>query len=801
MTQQHSRLTFIHIGLCALLAVLANPVFGQSSESEHKDDAAPIVVMNQDSALSAVLLDAYQALGADYEPRTEHILENGIPSYINRLVLEDSPYLLQHAHNPVNWFAWGDEAFAAAIDQDKPIFLSIGYATCHWCHVMERESFENEAIAAFMNDHFISIKVDREQLPDIDALYMKAAQMITGRGGWPMSSFLDSEGRTFFGGTYFAPDQFTQLIERVSTLWVDEREELSSQAIQIAEALSEANELVQSAERVKAEHIDGAVQVALNRFDDIKGGFGPAPKFPQEPLLHFLLNQAARKSDTQALEAANFSLMQMAAGGIHDQVGGGFHRYAVDNEWIVPHFEKMLYNQGSLARNYTQAYNLTSDAEHERTARRLLDYVIREMTNEEGLFYSATDADSDGGEGRFFTWTPEELESVLGEDDGNTAATIWGVNYIGHLESRSILHQWASSEELAEELDMSIPELRAKRDELAQKLYDHRVSRIPPLRDEKIITAWNGLMITAFAEAATLLDEERYEEVAVSALNQLWNSATKDTGGLWRTQFRNQTSIDGRQQDYAYLIEAMLSVYDLTNEKQWLERSEVLTEYMIEHFWDKDVGGFFMSYAESEASRLVVRPKDLFDGSMPSGNAVAMHVLSKLVKRSDNLKFDEYATKLIAYYAGTITQQPGGQFYLLSGISDHLQGETGPVQYGARGKVRARATLHADNEVHVQIDVKDGWHINSDKPYQDYLIPTSLSNAQGDPLTNVAYPQPIERQLGFERSVLSLFENSITLRTNVAGNESSMKIQARLQACSDEVCLPPETITLPVLSQ
>jgi len=346
--------------LLVCIAFLAGTAIAQSSEDQHSSQSVPIVAMDQDPRLSAVLVDAYKRLDRNYQPRTEHFLTDGTPTYINRLIMEESPYLLQHAHNPVNWYAWGDEAFATAVEEDKPIFLSIGYATCHWCHVMERESFENEAIAALMNEHFISIKVDREQLPDIDAFYMKAVQMISGGGGWPMSSFLDSEGRTFFGGTYFTPSQFTQLINRVSGLWVDNRDDLLSQATQIAEALSKANELVQSAERVQAKHFDGAVLTALSQYDDVQGGFGHAPKFPQEPMLHYLLNQAARKPESGALEAANYTLLKMAAGGIHDQVGGGFHRYAVDNEWTVPHFEKMLYNQGSLARNYAATWKIAA---------------------------------------------------------------------------------------------------------------------------------------------------------------------------------------------------------------------------------------------------------------------------------------------------------------------------------------------------------------------------------------------------------------------------------------------------------
>ncbi len=381
-----------------LLMLLASASLGSAAFAQ---SSTTVIAMNTDPALTHTLLKAFEAMGDGYAPRTTHFLDDGRPRYINRLIREDSPYLLQHAHNPVNWYPWGEEAFNTAKHQDKPVFLSIGYATCHWCHVMERESFEDEAIAVLMNENFISIKVDREQLPDVDALYMNAVLMMNGSGGWPMSSFLDTDGRTFYGGTYFQPDQFSSLLQRVSTLWEDNQSSLLDQAARIADALKQANHLADTATDVGARQIDAAMETALNQFDDFQGGFGDAPKFPQESLLHFLLDQAERSDNADALNAAHFSLQRMAAGGIHDQIGGGFHRYSVDNDWLVPHFEKMLYNQGSLARNYTQAYRLTGDEDHARTARRILDYVLRDMRSEDGLFYSATDADSDGGEGRF----------------------------------------------------------------------------------------------------------------------------------------------------------------------------------------------------------------------------------------------------------------------------------------------------------------------------------------------------------------------------------------------------------------
>ena len=763
----------------------------------HAQSATQVIAMNTtDPALARALLSAFENKDDSYTPRTEHFLVDGRPKYINRLIREDSPYLLQHAHNPVNWYPWGEEAFNTAKRQNKPVFLSIGYATCHWCHVMERESFESEAIAALMNESFISIKVDREQLPDIDALYMNAVMLMNGSGGWPMSSFLDTDGRTFYGGTYFQPDHFTSLLKRIRTLWITNQPILLDQAVQIADALKQANDLSATAMQVGARQIDTAVAAALNRFDDFQGGFGDAPKFPQESLLFFLLDHAERSGNADALNAAHFSLQRMAAGGIHDQIGGGFHRYSVDNDWLVPHFEKMLYNQGSLARNYTQAYRLTGDEDHARTARRILDHVLRDMRSDDGLFYSATDADSDGGEGRFFTWTPAELVEVLGRKEAEVAGKIWGVIQSGHLEERSILHRPLSIEELAAILETDAASLYAERDQLGDKLFTHRQMRVPPLRDEKIITAWNGLMITALAEAFDSLGDKRYQGAAVEAAENLWKSARPAPDTLWRIRFNGKTSIDARQSDYAFFAEALLSLYDITGDAVWLNRAEELTADMLDLFWDQANGGFYMAPANNAVTALIVRPKDLHDSSMPTGNAVALRVLSRLFNRTGKPEYSEYADKLIAFFAGALERQSDGHYYLMTGISEYLLGETGPRQYGARGVLKTTVAKAGDGPIAVQIDISPGWHINSNQPYQDYLIPTMLSASDGT-LESIVYPDPIDRQLGFERSVLSLYEGSVTLKAQAA-EPDVRQLQIRLQACSDKVCLPPETLKLTI---
>jgi uncharacterized protein YyaL (SSP411 family) len=427
-----------------------------------------IIANNSSPELSKKLLTAYKALGDNYVPRTEHWLEDGQPAFINRLILEDSPYLIQHAHNPVNWYPWGEEAFALAEKLDKPIFLSIGYATCHWCHVMERESFEDAFIASKINEGFIPIKVDREQRPDVDASYMTAVNIMNGTGGWPMSSWLNVEAQPFYAGTYYPPEVFSDLLDQITRVWYQGRESVEQQASDLADAVASSTRLSGEAREVGQDVIERAVNDIVSSFDDFEGGFGAAPKFPQESKLFLLLDHAKRYNNEEALNAAHFSLQAMAAGGIHDQVAGGFHRYAVDNAWLVPHFEKMLYNQALLSRNYLSAYTINGDIEHKRTVERVLDYVLREMTSPEGGFYSATDADSEGEEGTFFIWTPEELVTVLGKEDAALAQDIWNVTDVGNFEHKNILHYYGSLSDVSKEQQMSLDELIKKVDAMRE---------------------------------------------------------------------------------------------------------------------------------------------------------------------------------------------------------------------------------------------------------------------------------------------------------------------------------------------
>ena len=763
-----------------------------------------IVSNDIDEKLQAELFKAYESRGADYEPRTEHFKEDGTPVYVNRLIKEDSPYLLQHAHNPVNWHPWGSEAFEKAKQQDKPVFLSIGYATCHWCHVMERESFESEEIAAQMNEQFIPIKVDREQLPDVDAMYMLGVQVTTGGGGWPLSGFIQPDGKLFHGATYMPPDVFSQVMQQVSTIWSNDKARINEFADELAVAIAENSNLSGEAKKVGEAEIDLARENLLLSHDGFQGGFGPAPKFPRESSLFFLLDLAQRGEDADALEALDFSLVRMASGGIHDQVGGGFHRYTVDDDWLTPHFEKMLYTQASLLQIYAQTFELTGNQEHARTARRIADYVIRDMTSPEGGFYSATDADSEGGEGLYFIWKPEEISQLLtesfGAEEAQFAAEVWGVTEAGNFEHQNILRLEDSLKHVAEIYDVDEATLASRLNKYSEVLLEYRNKRVPPLTDRKIITEWNSMMSTALLEAGRVLKEPRYTEAASRTLDFLLANNQKDDGTLWRAQFEGRSTTAASQSDYAYLAQALVTLFDETGDQKALVKAQELVETMHNIFWDSENSGYFMGEETSAGATLPTRPKALFDNAAPTGNAVALKVLVNLWNRTGDDQYRTRAESLVAAFSQWLTRDGSGFGYFLTGTNDLLNGEAGAHRYAARGKVKASVSSTDGKEVNVKIEVAPGWHINSDKPLQEYLIPTLLSLAESAPLENVKYPAAIKRKLGFQRSELDLYEGSVQLTGTLPEIDSAVyaDVELQLQACSDEICLAPETLAFKV---
>ncbi len=756
------------------------------------------------AALQRHLQVALTAKGSDYRPRTEHLHPDGSPIYTNRLIMEDSPYLLQHAHNPVDWFAWGPEAFAKARAEDKPVFLSIGYSTCHWCHVMERESFEDMKVAAFLNEHFVAIKVDRERRPGIDAVYMTAVQLITGSGGWPMSSFLNLEGQTFFGGTYFPREQFLDLLQQVDLGWREHRQDLDQQAGRVAAAVAAATQSAETAGEVNDRAVQQAIATLKMSHDAEHGGFTYAPKFPNEPHYFFLLDAALRSGDTDTRDLIRYDLEAMARGGIYDQVGGGFHRYSTDPTWLVPHFEKMLYNQAQLARVYAEAWRLTGNEGFARIARQILDYVLRDMTAPEGGFYSATDADSAGGEGRFFLWSPAQIRAALSPDDAQLAIELYGVSEDGNFEGANILHLPESLAEFARQHHMPLKTLLGRIGTIRDALYTGREQRIHPDRDEKIVTAWNGMMIATLAKAAAILHETRYQVAALRAAEFLWQSSRQDNGELWRVSLDKRSSVPALQDDYAWLADGFIELYDITQDSRWLDRSQQLVATMNRLFWDDKAGGYFMNTSVAGIASMA-RPKESADGALPSGNAVALNVLAKLTLRTADEAYKRKATDLLAAFASSINRSPSAYSYFLQGAQNLKAGAVGPLQYAARGVIYVNARTQEDSLV-VELAIRPGWHINAHETLQEELIPTVLDLEKAAPgwlAGAVSYPPPIMKTLGFQSTELALYEGRVRITMNLSQTDPAITatvipVQLRLQACNDSMCLLPERLVLQV---
>jgi len=738
-----------------------------------------------------------------YRPRTEHLHPNGEPVYLNRLILEDSPYLLQHAHNPVDWFPWGQEAFAKAQRENKPIFLSIGYSTCHWCHVMEKESFENERIAEFLNEFFVPIKVDRELHPGVDANYMTAVRLLTGGGGWPMSSFLTPQGKTFYAGTYFTPERFQELLLRVHDLWLDETEALMQQAERVAEAVSTANSNRQQAERLRQDVVQQAVQTLLENYDELEGGFSDAPKFPNETYLFLLLNEAERNPSPKLLEALEFTLLSMAYGGIYDQLGGGFHRYATDPAWQVPHFEKMLYNQAHLSRIYTQAWVLTGNPELKQVATETLDFVLRAMSAPEGGFYSAYDADSEGEEGVFYTWTPAQIRALLNESDADFILDFYSMSEFGNFEGANILHRTQSLSDYAKGHKKDFSELQQRLLRLKLKLRQQRALRPPPLRDDKKVTAWNGMMISAFAYAGDVFERSDYLKAAIKAADHVWAFNRNEQGQLQRSNLHGRASVAATQNDYAYLAEAALQLYDSTADQQWLNKARELTDTMLSQFWDAENGGLFLSL-EDGLSQAMGRHKDRYDGAIPSGNSVALQVLQKLSRRTLELEYPQKLRDQLAAFSASVQNNPTAYAYFLTAANDYFNGETAARQFAAKGAVAVTALLSGDN-LQLSLNMAPGWHINAQQPNQNYLIPTKLTlNAEspGWHLSRLQYPAAQQQVLGFEEEPLALYTGQVQINARLKQQHKDIRstlspqLELQLQACSEQVCLAPETLKL-----
>jgi len=591
--------------------------------------------------------------------------------FTNHLISESSPYLLQHAHNPVDWYPWGEAAFKKARDENKPVLLSIGYSACHWCHVMAHESFENEEIAELMNEHFVNIKVDREERPDLDQIYMNAVQMMTHHGGWPMTVFLTPDAVPFYGGTYFPPEDrynmpgFPRVLISVSEAYRTRPTDVAETSKSLLNELRKVSSVTGSDQPVELELLDAAYTGTIKNFDSKNGGFGGAPKFPPAMTLEFLLRIYHRTGNKEALEMVQLTANKMADGGMYDQLGGGFHRYSTDAKWLVPHFEKMLYDNALLSRFYLHLYQETQDQKAKETGEGILDYVLREMTNSEGGFYSTQDADSEGHEGKFFVWTAAEIKSTLGETEGSLFCNYYDVTEAGNFEGKNILNINQSIEEVAASNKLDSTELHAILERGRQKLFELRETRIKPDRDEKILTAWNGLMLSSFAEAGVILERKDYSAAAQQNAEFVLANLRRE-GFLLRTYKDGVAKFNGYLEDYAFLIEGLVTLYETTGVVRWLNEAVTLTDKMIEEFWDDADGGFFFTGKSHEA--LIVRSKDYFDNATPSGNSVAAAVLLRLGLLMDKQKYRGIGVSIFREISESAQRYPSAFGYALSAV-------------------------------------------------------------------------------------------------------------------------------------
>lgn len=624
------------------------------------------------------------------------------PKFTNRLIHETSPYLLQHAHNPVDWYPWGPEALEKARAEDKPILLSVGYSACHWCHRLREESFEDEATAALINRYFVSIKVDREERPDIDALYMDAVQALTGSGGWPMTVFLVPEdGAPFFGGTYFPPKDrygmpsFTKVLESMAELYRTRRDAVEQQAEEFRNlyrrqgevSLRLPTEAVVTSVTLDPEILEQAEDRLLATIDAVNGGFGRAPKFPHPMGLEYLLRMEARArashspgaDDNRRLHLIRLTLDKMARGGVYDQVGGGFHRYATDARWQVPHFEKMLYDNALLAQVYLHAWQLTGEPAYRRICEETLDYVLREMTDPQGGFYSTQDADSDGIEGAFYVWTKAELREALGEADAALAEQIYQVTEAGNFEGSNIPHLDQSEAEIADQLGMSESELRELVERIRKTLYETRSRRHWPGRDDKVLSVWNGFMLRAMAEAGRILSRPDYTQAAERNAGFLLEQMVIHRGSaggtadglLLRSWRQGSAKIDAYLEDYASVVNGLLSTYETTGQVVFLSEARTLADKLLDRFWDEPSGSFFDT-AVSGHEDLIGRPRGLTDGATPSGTSLAAEALLRLAALFGEERYQEYAARVLVPLSAAMVEQPSSFSHFLCALDDYL---------------------------------------------------------------------------------------------------------------------------------
>jgi len=624
--------------------------------------------------------------------------------HTNRLIHETSPYLLQHAHNPVDWYPWGDEAFQKAQSENKPVLLSIGYSACHWCHVMEHESFENEKIAALMNDLFVSIKVDREERPDLDEIYMNAVQMLTGRGGWPMTVFLTPEGKPFYGGTYFPPEDrqgmpgFPRVLTGVAQAYREKPQDVEKSVEQILSALKRMSESHDSKAAFSPDAIAESAEQISRAYDSDHGGLGHAPKFPHAGVYELFLRHYHQSKNLRFLEIVTHTLTKMAQGGIYDHLGGGFHRYSVDERWLVPHFEKMLYDNAQLLRIYAQLYCITGNELFKNVTEETADYLLREMLHSEGGFYSTQDADSEGEEGKFFIWSPQEINAILGEEAGEIFARIYDVSDFGNFEGKNILHPILSLEQASKLFRKDVREIAALVADSKEKLFHEREKRIKPFRDEKIITSWNGLVLSGLAEAINISPKRAYVESANRTVQFIFSKMFRD-GHLLHTYKDGKAKLLGYLDDYAFLAVGLLDLYETTFDRTHFECAIELADAMLSEFWDEKDGAFF--YTGKSHEQLISRAKPVFDASIPSGNSIATHLLLRLYHLTGREDYLKRAEAVLRTYYDVMMSQPFGFAHMLCALDLYSRKPKEIVVIGTRDDTNVAELVNRIHSVYL----------------------------------------------------------------------------------------------------
>jgi len=743
--------------------------------------------------------------------------------HTNRLIHETSPYLLQHAHNPVDWYSWGPDAFDAARTQNKPIFLSVGYSTCYWCHVMERESFEQEAVAQVMNEHCINIKVDREERPDVDQLYMLAVQVLTRHGGWPMSVFLTPDLKPFYGGTYFPPQDmqgrpgFVTVVRAIDQAFRQKRADVERSADELLNILRQISEpaTLDAPITIDDAFIDRCAARSIDDYEPTHGGFGGAPKFPRETLLELLLTYTAGEKGDAALKQrvlakVTHTLDAMAAGGIRDQLGGGFHRYSTDAQWLVPHFEIMLYDNATLAWCYAEAYRQTKEQRHATVARGILDFVLREMTAPSGAFYTAFDAEVDAMEGASYLWTADEVRAILGEEDGILVNKIYGLDQ-GPNFADPHHGTGAPDKNVLFVADSKLKETHEQRlAPLRQKLYEARRKRKQPGLDTKIITSWNALMIRAFAYAGQILREQRYIEAAAKAATFLLQNHRTEDRGLIRTSRQmdvaqpppavSSRKIAGFIDDYAFLAQALIALGDATAKSTWKDHAKVIATMMLKKFGDPNRGGFFFS--EESAQDLIIRQKTASDSPLPSGNATAAIAMLELNQ-------PELTRNVLKVFARQLRDQTEGVSALVEAaalyVRQHgalaVEAQPQPERPPSPGEiakqvVRIGGGFSGPRELHIVLSILEPFHINAAET-GDVLIPTSIGAPveQTPQIESVDFPPGEEERFAFTRSPLHVYRGNVRIVVRFKDDVGAkpLRLQLKYQACDDNACLPPVT--------